>query len=174
MLMKPGSTRPLTEGERELAMDTFGTEVDLDRVRVMASRAVSLTTKRAFCAGGMLWPGRSLLVFPSTEAKLDFSADGVRRYEQSVFVHEMTHVWQSQKGINLLLAKLKAGDKPSSYEYDLSRPCQWDAFNIEQQAMIVQDNFLRCRGWKAPHPPEAYLAVLPFRREGFGPRTVEA
>ena len=173
MLMKAGSTRCLTEGERELAMDTFGTEVDLDRVRVMASRVVAATTKRAFCAGGMLWPGKSLLVFPAQDAKLDFAADGVRRYEQSVFIHEMTHIWQSQKGVNLLLAKLKAGDKPSAYEYDLSKPCRWDALNIEQQAMIVQDTFLLRRGWKAPHPAEAYLAVLPFQPQGLGPRTIQ-
>ena len=30
------------------------------------------------------------------EAKLDFSTDGCRRYEKSVFIHEMTHVWQNQ------------------------------------------------------------------------------
>ena len=173
MLMKPGSTRCLTDGERELAMDTFGTEVDLDRVRVMASRIVGATTKRAFCAGGMLWPGKSLLLFPAHEAKLDFAMDGVRRYEKSVFIHEMTHVWQSQKGVNLLLGKLKAGDKPSSYQYDLSRPCRWDALNIEQQAMIVQDTFLMRHGWQAPHPEEAYLAVLPFQPRGFGPRTIQ-
>jgi hypothetical protein len=74
----------------------------------------------------------------------------------------MVHVWQSQRGVNLLLAKLRAGDSDASYAYDLTPDCRWDGFNIEQQAMMVQHDFLRRRGRTAPYPDSAYLAVLPF------------
>jgi hypothetical protein len=119
------------------------------------------TTRRPFCAGGLLWPGRSLVLYPPDEARADFVEASLS--EQGIFIHEMTHVWQSQQGVNLLLAKLRAGDTAASYAYDLTPECAWDGFNIEQQAMIVQHAFLLRRGRLARHPETAYLAVLPFR-----------
>jgi hypothetical protein len=140
----------------------FGSSLDLDRVRVWSCPPVAWTTRRPFVAGGLLWPGRSLILYPPDQACADFSE--ARHWEQSVFIHEMTHVWQSQNGVNLLFAKLRAGDTPASYAYDLTPDCVWDGFNIEQQAMIVQHDFLRRRGRRAPFAETAYLAVLPFER----------
>ena len=41
-------------------------------------------------------------------------------------------------GINLLTGKIRAGDKPSSYEDPLGMDCAWSGLNIEQQAMVVE------------------------------------
>ena len=174
MLMKPGTLRGLTEDECRLVLETFGPEINLERIRIMASRTIDATTKRAFCAGGMLLPGRSLMIYPARQARLDFGAADTPLYEQSVFIHEMTHVWQSQRGVKLLFAKLKAGDRPESYRYQLTESCCWDQFNIEQQAMIVQDDFLRRRGREVPHPEDLYCAVLPFQRHDLGERRLQA
>jgi hypothetical protein len=158
--------RRLTSGERSLCVEVFGQGMDLDRVRLWSCPPVGWTTNRPFVAGGLLWPGRSLIIYPPAAAHADFAAPGTPLFEQSVFIHEMTHVWQSQRGMNLLTAKLRAGDKPASYAYELTQDCAWEGFNMEQQAMIVQHAFLRRRGGRAPHPEEAYLAVLPFRPGG--------
>ena len=168
MLTPPWQARRLTSGERSLCVEVFGQGMDLDRVRLWSCPLVGWTTSRPFVAGGLLWPGRSLIVYPPAAAHADFAAPGTPLFEQSVFIHEMTHVWQSQRGMNLLTAKLRAGDKPASYAYELTQDCSWDGFNMEQQAMIVQHAFLRRRGGRAPHPEEAYLAVLPFRPGGDG------
>jgi len=162
MPMKRWRARPLTPGERRMAAEVFGPSLNLDRVRLWCCPLVGWTVRRPFVAGGLLWPGRSLILYPPAEACADFSADGVGLFDQSVFIHEMTHVWQSQNGVNLLFGKLRAGDGPASYAYELTDDCLWDRFNIEQQAMIVQHAFLHRRGGKAPHPEHAYLAVLPF------------
>ena len=159
-LMPPWALRALTPGERDLSTEVFGPTLDLDRVRVWSCPPLSWTTRRPFCAGGLIWPGRSLILYPPSGAHADFALAPL--WEQSVFIHEMTHVWQSRQGVNLLLAKLRAGDGPAAYAYDLTPDCRWDGFNIEQQAMLVQHAFLDRRGRPAPHPPEAYLAVLPF------------
>ena len=159
-LMRPWTARPLTPGERALCMETFGGDLHLDRVRLWSCPPLAWTTGRPFCAGGWLWPGRSLIVYPPRDAHADFA--GASLWEQSIFIHEMTHVWQSQRGVNLLWAKIRAGDGPSAYAYDLTPDCIWDGFNIEQQAMLVQHAFLQRRGRAAPHPEAAYLAVLPF------------
>lgn len=162
-LTQPWRLRRLTPGERALCDDVFGADLDLERVRIWSCPLLAWTTRRAFCAGGWLLPGRTLLVYPPAQAHADFSQAPL--WEQSVFVHEMVHVWQSQQGINLLWAKLRAGDSAASYAYELTPDRPWDGFNIEQQAMVVQHDFLRRRGRAAPHPEQAYLAVLPFNRE---------
>ena len=161
MTMTPWSFRGLTEGERRLTRETFGQEVDAARVRLWSLPIPSMFWPRPFVAGNLVWPGRDLIVW--ARAPSDFSAPEVPLYTRSVFIHEMTHVWQSQRGVNLLFAKLRAGDSAASYAYELPPGCAWTGFNIEQQAMIVQHDFLRRCGGGCPYPAEAYAAVLPFR-----------
>ena len=143
----------------------FGPSLDLGRVRLWSCPPIGWTTRRPFVAGGMLWPSRSLIIYPPDMARADFAAPDVSLWDQSIFIHEMVHVWQSQRGVNLLTAKLRAGDRAESYAYDLTPDCVWDGFNIEQQAMMVQHDFLRRRGRGAPFPETAYMAVLPFGSE---------
>ena len=157
-VMRPWSVRRLSEGERRLTADTFGQDVDLERVRLWAPPLPRLFRLRPFVAGNLVWPGRDLIVWP--KARRDFAEADL--YLRSLFIHEMTHVWQSQRGVNLLFAKLRAGDSAASYEYVLETGSAWPAFNIEQQAMIVQHDYVRRCGGTCPYPAEAYQAVLPF------------
>jgi hypothetical protein len=148
--------RPLTDGERELAHEVFADGLDAGRVRLFAIP----WWNRAFVAGAalMVWPARTM--------RPDFSADQVPLSIKAVFVHELTHVWQAQRGVSLLLGKLRAGDGPKSYAYDLSTGTAFADLNIEQQAMVVQHAFLLRHGGQAPFPAEAYAAMLPAWRRG--------
>ena len=87
----------------------------------------------------------------------DFSAAPL--HAQAHFIHEMVHVWQAQQGVNLLFAKLKAGDDAAAYAYSADPDCRWDSLNIEQQAMVVQHRFLASRGINAP-PEHAHFDRL--------------
>ncbi len=81
---------------------------------------------------------------------------------QGVLIHELTHVWQAQQGVNLLFAKLKAGDTAASYAYRVEPICRWDALNIEQQAMVMEHRF-HCRGGRpTPGDKTFYDTVCPF------------
>ena len=142
--MTPLSWRRLTAGERGLAAEVFGEALDAARVRVLALPL----WPRAFVAGARL------MVWPAAGAWADFAAAPVSL--QAVFVHELTHVWQAQGGVFLPLAKLRAGDGPAAYAYDLVDGRAFGERNIEQQAMIVQHAFLSARGQRAPHAPELY------------------
>jgi hypothetical protein len=143
--------RALTEGEVGLAEEVFGRGLDARPVRLLGIPYWS----RAFVASGRLvvWPARSM--------RADFAASDVPLSVKSVFVHELTHVWQAQNGVSLLLGKLRAGDGPKSYAYELGEGAAFADLNIEQQAMVVQHAFLLRHGGQAPFPADAYAAVLP-------------
>ncbi|MFN3521434.1 MAG: hypothetical protein ACK4YQ_04245 [Phenylobacterium sp.] len=146
-----GRRRPLTAGEAALCAEVFGEGLDPVRVRLWA-QPLNWPT-RAFVAGPRLvvWPWRAALA--------DFTAPGVRLGAQAMFVHEMTHVWQAQNGVNLLLAKLRAGDGPRAYAYDLGSGREFADLNIEQQAMVVEHAFVASRGGTTPHDAAAYAAL---------------
>lgn len=151
--MTPFSLRRLTPAERALGAEMFGAGLDTRRVRVLAVPV----WPRAFVAG----PG--LIVWPAAEALLDFGDAPLAL--QAVFVHELTHVWQAQNGIALILAKIKAGDGARAYAYDLTGDRGFAALNIEQQAMVVQHAFLAARGAATQHPAGIYAdAASGWRR----------
>lgn len=142
--MKPLTVRRLTPGERGLAVEMFGQGLDAGRVRLLALPVWN----RAFVAGP------ALMVWPAREALGDFSAAPLGL--QAVFVHELTHVWQAQHGVGLLLSKIKAGDGAAAYAYDLAAGTDFTRLNIEQQAMVVQHAFESAHGLAAQHPHEVY------------------
>lgn len=127
----------------------FGEALDAARVRILALPLWN----RAFVPGG------ALMVWPRAGWRDDFAAADTPLDVQAVFVHELTHVWQAQNGVFLPLAKIKAGDGPGAYAYDLGSETGFGAMNIEQQAMVVEHAFLAARGGLTPHPAEAYAAA---------------
>ncbi|HYC98372.1 hypothetical protein [Brevundimonas sp.] len=150
--------RPLTPGETDLAGEAFGEHLRTDTVRFLSS---PWPFDRAFVAGR--WFGREWIVWPGRALPADIAAAPLRT--QAVLIHELTHVWQAQQGINLLTGKLRAGDRPASYEYPLGMDCAWGDLNIEQQAMVVEHRFRLIRGGAAPAGAEFYDRVCPL-----GPR----
>ena len=145
---RPLSLRALTEGERALAHEVFGEGLAAERVRILALPI----WPRAFAAGSRL------MVFPTAAAVSDFARAPLGL--QGLFVHELTHVWQAQRGVGLLWAKLRAGDGPAAYAYDLGSGHSFGDLNIEQQAMVVQHAFLASRRAQTPFPALAYGAFL--------------
>ena len=163
-LMRPFQLRRLTAGERAIGDEVFGGDLDPAPVRLFAVPAPRAL--RPFVPGEVLWSRRYWIVFPRTGALADFSQAPLGA--QARFVHELTHVWQAQRGVDLLKAKWKAG-----YEYVLDPGCRWDGFNIEQQAMIVEDAFRLSRGGRARYPQACpvgdYERVKPFGRSAAQP-----
>jgi len=148
--------RPLTEGERTLARSVFDDAIPLDRVRILASPR---PLDRAFVPGR--WFGRDWIVWPSRSLPADLSLASLDL--QATLIHELVHVWQARQGVNLLLAKLRAGDSKASYAYPLDAD-DWAALNIEQQAMAVEHRFRLSRGARAPCDAAFYDRLCPFQR----------
>ncbi len=149
--------RMLTAGEQALAEQAFGDSLDLATIRFLQSPR---PLDRAFVAGR--WFGRDWIVWPARTLPRNIAAAPLRL--QAVFIHELTHVWQAQQGVNLLTGKLRAGDRPSSYEYPVGMDCDWGDLNIEQQAMVVEHRFRLTRGQKTPGDGAFYDRVCPINR----------
>lgn len=150
--------RPLTSGEVELAREAFGEALDYRPIRFLPS---PWPFNRAFVPGR--WFGRDWIVWPKGTLPLDLSAAPLRL--QSTFIHELTHVWQAQQGVNLLTGKLRAGDSAASYTYPLADDCDWTHLNIEQQAMVVEHRFRLSRGLSVPADKAFYDRVCPINQQ---------
>lgn len=158
-LMRPGARRPLSSGEASLAAEVFGDSLSPGPVRILAAPR---PWARAFVAGR--WLGRDLVIFPVAEARQDFASASTPLRAQGDLIHELTHVWQAQGGVNLLTAKLRAGDRAESYAYHLSAAGAWEGLNIEQQARLVEHLFLSSRGVATPWPHARLASTAPFGR----------
>lgn len=148
--------RALTPGEHRLAAGVFGQAVRLETVRFLKS---PWPFDRAFVAGR--WFGRDWIVWPGRGLPTDFTVAPLA--VQAVFIHELVHIWQAQAGVNLLAAKLRAGDSAASYRYPTDEGCDWCRLNIEQQAMMVEHRFRLSRGGAVPAGARFYADRLPFR-----------
>lgn len=147
--------RGLTPAEQGLARDALGDAVDLATVRFFPT---PWPFDRAFVPGR--WFGRDWIAWPAKQLPADFAKAPLRL--QAILVHELVHIWQAQTGVNLLTAKLKAGDRADSYSYTVSDDCRWDILNIEQQAMVVEHRFRLSRGERTPADRAFYHRVCPL------------
>lgn len=136
-----GQGRPLTPGERALAMPYFGLALDYDRVRVFARK------HNPFQADGSLMAPNGHLFAPPDVYVEDFAL--APTHVQAAFVHELTHVWQEQSGHQVLIeGALLHMFRSDPYAFTLEPGKTLRDFNIEQQAAIIEQHFL----WK--HDPK--------------------
>lgn len=148
-------SRALTPGEAALAQEVLGPDFEVEPIRlVTAPRPLT----RAFVPGR--WLGRDWIVWPRSLPH-DFTAGDIPLKLQAVLVHELVHVWQARQGINLALAKLKAGDGPKAYGLPPG-PIRFEALNIEQQAVAVERAFVHARLGATAKPLSFDPRGLPF------------
>ena len=149
--------RALAAGEIALAREAFGDALRYETIRILTA---PWPLTRAFVPGQ--WFGRGWIVWPATTLPPDISAAPLGA--QATFIHELTHVWQAARDVNLLTGKLKAGDRPESYRYPLGADCAWEGLNIEQQAMVVEHRFRLSKGQTVPADRAFYDRVCPINR----------
>lgn len=106
-------------------------------------------------------PNGAIWIHPGGELWCDdFCSQPLGR--QGLFIHEMTHVWQHQRGIFLPFARHPF----CRYDYAIKPGWTLERYGIEQQAEIVRHAFLLRQGVVVPGAPErAQLeSILPFKR----------
>lgn len=148
-------SRSLTAAETALARDVFGNAIDYSRVKVFARKWWLFQPRQiAMAPDGNLW------LSPKGDLYCDdFCQSPIER--QGLFIHEMTHVWQHQQGVNLILRRHPF----CRYSYALKAGWSLNKYGIEQQAEIVRHAFLLQQGEPvAGAPPLAtYRKILPFK-----------
>ena len=135
-----GGERPLSAGEIALARSIFGDAIDYARVTIRRRKWFPFQPRRVTMA-----PLGHLHFHPAGENYCeDFAAATLVR--QAHFIHEMTHVWQTQSRGWWYLPLVR----PFSRRYDYSLKPGWSLvrYGIEQQAEIVKHAFMLRNGMK--------------------------
>lgn len=117
----------------------FGNAVDCSQVTIRRRRWFPFQPRRTLMA-----PCGHIHFHPQTELYCDdFGNAPLER--QGLFLHEMTHVWQTQRHGRWYLPL----HRPFSRRYDYSLRPGWELghYGIEQQAEIVRHAFLLRSGW---------------------------
>jgi len=145
-------SRPLTSGETALARSVFGDAIDYTRVRLFKAKWWPFQPRdTAMAPMGHIW------FYPEGSVwSDDFSKDPLGR--QGFFIHEMTHVWQAQKGGRFFLPLMRHPFCRYSYVLKPGKPFR--RYGIEQQAEIVTHVFLAEHGARLSQAPPRSL--LPF------------
>ncbi len=137
-----GGERALTPGEVALAHGVFGTAIDYGRVTIRRRKWFPLQPSKVTMA-----PRGHLHFHPRSDAYCDdFATAPLHR--QGLFIHEMTHVWQTHMRGPWYLVLHR--HPLCRYDYALKPGWALERYGIEQQAEIVRHAFLLRRGAKLP------------------------
>jgi hypothetical protein len=152
----PGGERRLSEGEIALARSVFGHAIAYDRVTIRRRKFFPMQPRETTMA-----PRGHLHFHPLGHAYSDdFSALGPLR--QGLFIHEMTHVWQTQARGEWYLILHR--HPLCRYSYSLKPGWPLRGYGIEQQAEIVRHAFLLRQGVRLAGvtDPAAYDLLVDF------------
>jgi hypothetical protein len=145
-------SRLLTPGEVEMAQSIFDGAIDVTRVHLIEGKWWPLQPRRSAMA-----PMGDIWFHPDGGGwSDDFSNEPLS--QQGYFIHEMTHVWQAQKGGRFYLPLMR--HPFCHYRYTLTRGKPFRRYGIEQQAEIVRHRFLANRG--VPVAQTIAPELLPF------------
>jgi len=145
-------SRALTKGEIEIARSVFGDSIDYGRVRIFDRRYFGV-----FQGTSTLMTPNGNLYIPKGSYSTDFSKEDLTR--QSLFIHEMTHVWQYQHGRAVRWEAISGWigsgfNYQSLYTYNPDK-IDFAHANLEQQAHMVEDYYNdreNLKGWDASNP----------------------
>ncbi len=146
--------RALTGAEVTLARSVFGDAIDYAAVRIHHRKWAFFQPRQVVMA-----PDGNIWFNPKGDLYCD---DFCRRTvdAQGLFIHEMTHVWQRQRGLFLPLRRHPF----CRYDYALRPGWPLVRYGIEQQAEIVRHAFLLRAGQVVRGAPslDQYDSLLPF------------
>jgi hypothetical protein len=134
----------------------FGAEIDCAAVRIHRRRWFPLQPRRVTMA-----PMGHVHFHPRSDSYCDdFSLAPLAR--QGLFIHEMTHVWQTQTRGRWYLVLRRMFSR--RYDYALKPGWKLEQYGIEQQAEIVRHAFLLRSGERVAGvaDPTAFDLVVDF------------
>ena len=156
---RPGPvSRPLTEGERNLAASIYGKALDLREVTIQRRKWFPFQPRNTLMA-----PCGHVHVHPRSDYwSEDYSQERIGL--QGLLLHELCHVWQSQQRGKYYLPLMR--HPFCRYDYAVRAGWPLERYGIEQQAEIVRHAFLLRHRISVPGaPPLAQLeSILPFGR----------
>lgn len=146
--------RALTVGEVALARSMYGDAIRYDAVTIVRRKWAFFQPRDTVMA-----PRGAIHFHPRGGLWRDDFADAPRD-AQGLFIHEMCHVWQHQRGVCLPLARHPF----CRYDYAIRPGWPLRRYGLEQQAEIVRHAFLLRHGVTVAGAPDRarYDTILPF------------
>jgi hypothetical protein len=133
----PGNARELSETEERMARDVFRNSLpSWGRIRISDALGYD---DRPFTLNemGLYFINAGPEVYEDAALAQDYKGFGARK---AILIHEMTHVWQYYHGYSVELRSLWANSRGAGYAYTVGE--NWDDYNVEQQAHLVEDWFM--------------------------------
>ena len=143
------ASRPLKKSEVEFARQVFGDQLPYKKVHIASyylpgNDGVPVTLASVSSIVPVAALRHYTIYFGPEVFKEGADRPGVR----DTFIHELTHVWQGYHSslgweymVNSMIAQghaiLTQGDRNRAYDYKPGKA--WDDYNVEQQALLVQD-----------------------------------
>jgi hypothetical protein len=145
------ASRPLKQTEIDFARQVFQDQLPYGKVHIASyylpgnqGVPVTLASVSSIIPVASL---RNYTIYFGPEVFRDGADDARIR---DTFIHELTHVWQGYHSglgweymVESMIAQghavLTTGDRNKAYEYRPGR--EWNDYNVEQQALLVQDWF---------------------------------
>lgn len=121
-------SRPLSFGERQMAISVFGDALKLDDIR--------LKTAWWVIQGYAISPNGHVYFHPKDFCE-DFSSQNLMK--RAWLIHELVHVWQVQQGIRVFWRAILS----RRYRYRWIQGKAFLRYGIEQQARMVEDFYIR-------------------------------
>ncbi|GAA4005454.1 vgr related protein [Sphingomonas humi] len=148
--------RPLTSGEVAMAQSVFGATLDYARVRLVRGKWWPFQP----CGTAMAPCGHIHFHPDDPNWRDDFST--AEWALQGLFIHELTHVWQTQRAGRFYLPLMRHPFCRYRYTYQPGRP--FLRYGLEQQAELVRHAFLQRRGIRPVRSADlaAIEGILPF------------
>lgn len=171
LILVTGCGRPLTESETGFIEKLHGTDLNMNRVRLVEGAPVAPVTfrrkprPRTACRERILPPVKEEIVTSKPAAVTLFNRvyfarkwylenylpdypDRIYLIESMLLAHELTHVWQWQNraetGYSPLLAAAEHGRVDDPYLFDLDSAPDFLSYGFEQQGAIVEE-YVCCR-----------------------------
>ena len=134
--------RSLTPGEINICQQVFGNLIDYSTVKVLNHPYLPWQSRHVIMAPSGYIHARNL------NYREDYSQESLAY--QALFIHEMTHIYQYQQKINVVLkgailqsAYFLSFRKYNPYKYQFNPNKSFSHYNIEQQGDIARDIFLK-------------------------------
>ncbi len=151
--------RPLAPGERLLAKTYFGSHINPTNVKIFNRPFMGLFghSSNAISTNGNIYIGNENL-------RANDLANTRYIDPKEMFVHEMTHVAQHQRGVNIPFTAAKEWIRhlfnyDAVYLYDASAAPRFKTLNIEQQARMMEHYFrLRSNPEPSAEAPAEHLS----------------
>lgn len=165
--------RQLTTEEITVARKYFGDRIDYKNVKIFDRPFVYMIGHNHSGVS----PNGHINFASSENYRPNFARDAE---SAPLFIHEMTHVAQYQGGMNLpqqaFLTLLRHGfNYEAAYKYEIHTPRAYGEMNLEQQAKVMEDYFVKRSAFESNTTIESTLDAppKPMRFTTFGPAWVK-